>query len=155
MATRRILVPPDQVGSRADVFVARALGISRRAARALLESRRARLRGHALSKGSVLTEPMEVEIEEPEEAAVLVPAPELELPVVYADREILVVDKPAGMPTHPLSPGERGSAANALVARFPELASVGPPERGARCIGSTLAHRGCFALPAVRSPTGA
>src|SRR5262249_8943912 len=32
--------------------------------------------------------------------------------------------------THPLAPGERGTAANALVARFPELAGVGPPREG-------------------------
>ncbi len=33
------------------------------------------------------------------------------------------------MPSHPLKPGEKGTAANALVGRFPELAAVGPSKR--------------------------
>jgi 23S rRNA pseudouridine1911/1915/1917 synthase len=37
----------------------------------------------------------------------------------------VVADKPAGMPTHPLAPGELGTLASALVARFPEMASFG------------------------------
>ncbi|MGZ6123691.1 MAG: RluA family pseudouridine synthase, partial [Myxococcales bacterium] len=32
-------------------------------------------------------------------------------------------------PSHPLKPGEKGTAANALVGRFPELAGVGPSPR--------------------------
>src|SRR5206468_5418481 len=57
------------------------------------------------------------------------PQPGLELGIVHADAQIVVVDKPAGMPSHPLRPGELGTAANALVARFPELAQVGPSPR--------------------------
>jgi 23S rRNA pseudouridine1911/1915/1917 synthase len=33
------------------------------------------------------------------------------------------------MPSHPLEPGEKGTAANALVGRFPELARIGPAAR--------------------------
>src|SRR5207253_76641 len=59
------------------------------------------------------------------------PAPQPDLPVriVHADAHVVVADKPAGMPSHPLKPGETGTAANALVARFPELASIGPAPR--------------------------
>ncbi len=38
--------------------------------------------------------------------------------------DLLVVDKPAGVPTAPLRPGEVGTLANGLVARFPELAAL-------------------------------
>ena len=50
----------------------------------------------------------------------------LELP------ELLVVEKPAGQPSAPLAPGELGTVANALVARYPEMAGVGyrPREPG-------------------------
>src|SRR5207253_7199746 len=59
------------------------------------------------------------------------PAPQPDLPVriVHADSHLVVADKPAGMPSHPLKPGETGTAANALVGRFPELAAVGPSPR--------------------------
>jgi 23S rRNA pseudouridine1911/1915/1917 synthase len=58
-----------------------------------------------------------------------VPQPELPIRIVHADAHVVVADKPAGMPSHPLEPGEQGTAANALVGRFPELASVGPSPR--------------------------
>jgi len=46
------------------------------------------------------------------------------------------VDKPAGMASHPLRPGERGTLASGLLARYPEMAGVGysPREPG-------IAHR--------------
>jgi 23S rRNA pseudouridine1911/1915/1917 synthase len=57
------------------------------------------------------------------------PQPDLPIRIVHADAHIVVADKPAGMPSHPLKPGETGTAANALVGRFPELARVGPAAR--------------------------
>jgi 23S rRNA pseudouridine1911/1915/1917 synthase len=48
----------------------------------------------------------------------------------------VVLDKPAGMPVHPLEAGETGTLGNALLARYPECleASLDPRECG-------LAHR--------------
>ncbi len=65
--------------------------------------------------------------EELDERTVSGGAPRLR--IVHADGQVVVADKPAGMPSHPLKPGETGTAANALVGRFPELASVGPAPR--------------------------
>ncbi|MBS1120525.1 MAG: pseudouridine synthase, RluA family [Deltaproteobacteria bacterium] len=46
--------------------------------------------------------------------------------VVLLERpEIIVVDKPAGMPSQPLRAGELGTVANALAARWPECATIG------------------------------
>ena len=41
------------------------------------------------------------------------------------DPAFLVLDKPAGVPTHPLKDGETGTLANALAARYPECVMVG------------------------------
>jgi 23S rRNA pseudouridine1911/1915/1917 synthase len=54
-----------------------------------------------------------------------VPQPDLALSVLHEDARLLALDKPAGQPSHPLRPGETGTLANALVARFPECAAVG------------------------------
>lgn len=53
------------------------------------------------------------------------------LEVLYQDATIVVVAKPAGIPTHPLREGEVGTLANALVHRFPECALVGEDPREA------------------------
>jgi len=53
------------------------------------------------------------------------PDPEQPLEVLYEDASVVVVNKPAGVPSHPLRPDERGTIASALVMRFPEMAGVG------------------------------
>jgi 23S rRNA pseudouridine1911/1915/1917 synthase len=61
-----------------------------------------------------------------------VPEPEAPLVVRHETPKVLVVEKPAGQPTAPLRPDEKGTLANAVVGRFPELAGVGysPREPG-------------------------
>ena len=61
----------------------------------------------------------------------MTPEPDLPLAVLYADAHLVAVDKPAGVPSHPLHAGERGTLANALVARYPECAGAGDDRREA------------------------
>jgi 23S rRNA pseudouridine1911/1915/1917 synthase len=58
-------------------------------------------------------------------AAVPTPAAELDVPVVYEDETILVLNKPAGMATHGFSARDNSTLANFLAARWPELLHVG------------------------------
>lgn len=44
--------------------------------------------------------------------------------IVYVDDNIVVINKPAGLPCHPLKPGEGPSAFALVVAQFPEVASA-------------------------------
>ena len=53
------------------------------------------------------------------------PEPDRPLTVVYADDDLIAIDKPAGQPVQPLSPDETGTLAGALVARYPDLQGVG------------------------------
>lgn len=72
-----------------------------------------------------------IEIELPAQATLL-PQPEIALDVLLERPDLVVVRKPAGMPTVPLDPAERGSLAAALIGRYPEMAKVGhrPREPG-------------------------
>jgi 23S rRNA pseudouridine1911/1915/1917 synthase len=47
------------------------------------------------------------------------------LNIVYEDAEVIAVNKPAGQAVHPLLHTELGTLMNGLVARYPELATVG------------------------------
>ena len=58
-----------------------------------------------------------------------VPEPDAPLDVLYEDADLVAINKAPATPTHPLAPGERGTAANALVARYPECAGVGDDPR--------------------------
>ena len=113
---------------RLDRALARLFGVSRGRAMEWIAEDRVRVDGRRAAKGAQVGPGARVSVRRPPLDA---PAPQPELPVriVHADGQVVVADKPAGMPSHPLKPGETGTAANALVGRFPELASVGPAPR--------------------------
>jgi 23S rRNA pseudouridine1911/1915/1917 synthase len=68
-----------------------------------------------------------VDIPEPTEA---VPQGEaLPLPIVYQDRDIVVVDKPAGMVVHPAAGHATGTLVNALLHHVHDLSGVGGEKR--------------------------
>ena len=67
-------------------------------------------------------------------------APESQVPIAEPETPLLilargpgwvVVDKPAGVPVHPLDPAEKGTVLNALISRYPEMNGIG--EAGLRC----------------------
>lgn len=68
-----------------------------------------------------------------DEVIVTVPAPRpLEvvpeargLDILYEDADVLVLNKPAGLPVHPAPGHERGTLVNALLAYSPDLAGIG------------------------------
>lgn len=63
-----------------------------------------------LSEGDVLT----VHIQENDSSPNIPPA-DLPLDIIYEDEDLIVVNKPAGMPTHPSLNNYRNSLANALM----------------------------------------
>lgn len=54
----------------------------------------------------------------------LVPQP-IPLTVVYEDRDVLVIDKPAGLTVHPAAGHPDQTLANAVLARVPEISGIG------------------------------
>jgi 23S rRNA pseudouridine1911/1915/1917 synthase len=55
-------------------------------------------------------------------------APAPDIAVMYADDEIIVVNKPAGMTVHPAPGHPDATLVDALLARFPELARMAEPD---------------------------
>jgi 23S rRNA pseudouridine1911/1915/1917 synthase len=66
----------------------------------------------------------------PAPSAPLPPPPEFapEIEVIYADTELIVVNKPAGMTVHPAPGSPHSTLVDALLARFPELAAMAEPD---------------------------
>ena len=122
------LVPADAPAERLDKAVARLFGVSRGRAMDWIAEGRVRVDGRRAPKGQPAPPGSKISVDKPPPDQP-VPQPELAIRIVHADAGVVVADKPAGMPSHPLKPGETGTAANALVGRFPELAAVGPSPR--------------------------
>jgi 23S rRNA pseudouridine1911/1915/1917 synthase len=83
-----------------------------------------------------------IELEEP--AGPPAPEPEAPLAVLVAHPRLLVVDKPAGGAVHALAPGEGGTLANAVAARYPECSGASPdPREGGAVQRLDLETSGC------------
>ena len=99
MSAERITVPPEAGGERLDRFIATMVG-TRSAAERAIAAGRVSVDGARASKSLRLAGGELIVIEpdrtEPRPAAALI-----DVPVVYEDEHLLVVDKPAGVVTHP------------------------------------------------------
>ncbi|HET9959774.1 MAG TPA: RluA family pseudouridine synthase [Polyangiaceae bacterium] len=135
MATLEFKLKPTHVGARIERLLMELLSCSRSEARALCESGAVRIDGRRVKKGErAAAGAVQLQVQAagvtPEER--LVAQPELALEVRLERQDLVVVRKPAGMPSAPLALGERGTLANALIARYPEMLAFGysPREPG-------------------------
>ena len=119
---------PDGAADRLDKAVARLFGVSRGRAMEWIAEGRVRIDGKRAPKGAPVPAGARISVQKPPPDQP-VPEPDLPIRIVHADAHLIVADKPASMPSHPLKPGEKGTAANALVGRFPELVRIGPAAR--------------------------
>jgi 23S rRNA pseudouridine1911/1915/1917 synthase len=119
------VIDADAEGGRLDVYLRdRVPGLGRAALRRMIESGLVRVDGRRASAAQRVRAGQRIELNAPTSSAAL-PDGDAPLTLVYEDEALVIADKPAGMPTHPLVPGERGTLASALLARFPEMASFG------------------------------
>lgn len=109
-------VPGGAEGLRADRFVADATGMSRAHVQKLIRDGRLRRRGEPIRANVPLAAGDTLELDVPEVQAAEIEAEDIPLPVLYQDEDVLVVDKPAGLVTHPAPGHASGTMVNALLA---------------------------------------
>jgi len=126
---RSLEVPIEAAGMRLDVWLAGALDLPRTKVKALLDRGAVRIGGRPPRKGDRTVAGARIEVTLETEDPRPIPQPELPLAVLHVDPQLVAVDKVAGMPSHPLEPGERGTVVNALVARYPECAGASEDPR--------------------------
>jgi 23S rRNA pseudouridine1911/1915/1917 synthase len=130
VATIQITVTEESDGTRLDRFLASSLANhSRSRVQRLIESGAVRVSGRpAKANQPVKTgSRIEVDVEEAVETAVEPEA--LDLRIVYQDRDIVVVDKPAGMVVHPAAGHASGTLVNALLHHVKDLSGIGGEKR--------------------------
>ncbi len=127
----RITVTAEEAGTRIDKLIVKHLtGAGRAQVKRLFERDRVRTlsasgRPRRAQKGEIVEAGQVVEVEVEETTAAAVADPNVVLDIVFETDLVVVVDKPAGQPSAPIEPGERGATANGLLARYPEMESIG------------------------------
>ncbi|MDO4718911.1 MAG: RluA family pseudouridine synthase, partial [Propionibacteriaceae bacterium] len=125
-------VPDGLAGERLDAAAARITGYSRAKITDLIETGRVRLDSHTVTKPSHRLaggELLDIEVEGIVTAVRVNPRLADGLRVVYEDRDIVVVDKPAGVAAHPSLGWDGPSVTEHLVAAGFRIATSGAPER--------------------------
>lgn len=151
-------VGSELAGRRADEAVLRSFpGFSRSEVKALFEAGRVRVGGKRVKKGDRVQSGAELSVEAP--ALPITPDASLPLTLLFESDDFVIVDKPAGLPTAPLTRTDNRSLAAALLGRYPEMASVGFREREPGLVhrldnetsGVVLAARSAAAFDAARA----
>ena len=110
---------PAGAALRADRVVADAVGLSRSYVQRLIEEGRVTAAGHAIKSKDIFAPGAALELDLPDRPIPTIEAEDVPLTIVYEDADVLVIDKPAGLVTHP-SPGRTGGTlVNALLGRAP------------------------------------
>ena len=125
-------IPAALAGERVDRVVALLTGLPRSEVSALIARGAVRIGGQPVATRSRRVETGDVvEVDVPEPVVPAAPAadPSIDVPVVWADADLVVVDKPAGLVVHPGHGRPAGTLVNGLLARFPDMAAAGEPTR--------------------------
>jgi 23S rRNA pseudouridine1911/1915/1917 synthase len=126
---QQLEIQEQEIGTRLDRVLCNRLTLSRAQVKRLFEAGEVRRNGRRAGKGELCARGDRVELGAELADSSALPDASLGLDVRYEDTELVIVDKPPGMPSHPLRPGELGCAANALLARYPEMAGTGYDDR--------------------------
>ncbi|HSH45294.1 MAG TPA: RluA family pseudouridine synthase [Longimicrobiales bacterium] len=129
-SSRRLVVPEEAAGERLDAHVASRLPeLSRSRVAQLVEDGQIRLDGRVPRKSERLApgDVVEVQIPAPEPSEVVAEA--IPLDIVYQDRDLVVVNKPAGLVVHPAPGHPTGTLVNALLHHVDDLSGIGGVKR--------------------------
>lgn len=125
-------IPESLAGERLDRIVALLADVSRADATTVIANGGVMVDGEVAVTGKIrLRAGQEVEIDPSSLPVEEMPGPDASIPlnVVFADEHVIVIDKAPGVVVHPAAGHKGGTLVNALLARFPEIAEVGDPQR--------------------------
>lgn len=125
-----LVLTTDDEGARLDQAIAgRVPALSRSQVHRLIRDGHVRLSEGRAKPALAVWAGLEVDVDLPAPAARDVAAEALPLSVLYADDDVAVIDKPAGMVVHPAAGHATGTLVNALLHHVGGLSGVGGADR--------------------------
>jgi len=129
--TKLYPVPEGLVGERVDAGLAKLLGMSRSACADLIADGLVQQNGKLVSKSDRLIADsyLEVALPAPKNRLEIVPVLVDDFKIIYQDEDIIVIDKPAGVASHPSVGWDGPTVPGALLALGIQIATSGAQER--------------------------
>jgi len=127
---REFLVNPGDSGKRLDQYLfAAGLSHSRAHIQKLIKTDIVKVNGKVSKAGHKLRENDKISALVPALVKLEIKAENIPLNIVYEDKDILVINKPAGMVSHPAPGHYEGTLVNALLHHLKDLSGIGGVER--------------------------
>jgi 23S rRNA pseudouridine1911/1915/1917 synthase len=129
--TRLLPVPDGLAGERVDAGLAKLLGLSRSVCADMISDGLVSQNGKQVSKSDRLMPEayLEVTLPEPKNRLEIVPVEVEDFKIIYQDEDIIVIDKPAGVASHPSVGWDGPTVPGALLALGIQIATSGAQER--------------------------
>ncbi|MDA2954319.1 MAG: RluA family pseudouridine synthase [Actinomycetota bacterium] len=125
-------VPSALAGQRVDRVISLVADIPRAAASQIIDAGAVLLDGVVVKAGKIkVTEGQRIVVDLSllPEKQLPEAEPNIKVDVVYVDEDVIVINKQAGIVVHPGAGNPTGTLVNAVLAIYPEIASVGDPFR--------------------------
>ena len=129
--SQRFEIDSSLAGERADTAISRLLGVSRSSAADICEQGDASVGSKTLTKSDRLNlgDKLSIKPQLAPEPLRVIETPVAELGVLYQDKDLVIVDKPAGVVSHPTVGFAGPTVPGALLARGISLSTSGAQER--------------------------
>ncbi len=125
-ATHEFIVSGQDAGLRLDVWLARQMpGLSRSRAQCLIRNCNATVDGKPAKESRRVRPDERVIVSLPTSRAAKTAPEPIPISIIHQDSDIIVINKPAGMVTHPSFGHQSGTLVNALLHHCPDLAGIG------------------------------
>ena len=132
MVVFQFAVEDREHGQRLDhILRTRFPNVSQRVRKLWFAESRVRLSGKLARKGELAERGQLVVVAADADRILPTPDVDVVLDILFESEDIVVVNKPAGMPCVPLREAETGTVVNGLLARYPSMSSFGYSERDA------------------------
>jgi 23S rRNA pseudouridine1911/1915/1917 synthase len=123
---KRIIITQENSKQRIDKFLVRELffsGMTRGEIIRNINSGSVLVNGHRTKPSHMIKENEEIKIDIKKEDTRLTQNEKVKLEIIYIDRNIIAINKPAGLQVHPVKL-EQDTLVNGLLAKFPEIKNI-------------------------------
>jgi 23S rRNA pseudouridine1911/1915/1917 synthase len=130
----KIIIDENGVGERFDRFLKEGFFLNGEITRGeiIREIKKGNilLNGKITKPSNLLKKTDEITIALKEKASQLLANPKAKFKIISQDKNIIVIDKPAGLSVHPTSFEDKTTLANGLLAKFPEIENINDGSAG-------------------------
>ena len=127
--TRELVADATAAGVRLDLYLSRVTGLPRSQIQRLIEATRVLVDGRPMKSSAVIRPGQRISVTiPPPQPSVLKPEP-IPLDILYEDKDLLVLNKPAGLVVHPAPGHPAGTLVHALLHHCPDLPGIGAERR--------------------------